>query len=227
MDDPHVPRTALYDNLHDLRRINGYLGSTWVMRRTLHRLWRQHGAPPHWRVLDVGCGGGDMLLTFTQWGQRCGIELTSIGVDAHAGVAQHARAVLPASIAVLHADGLQLPFAAQTFDAVVCSSMLHHLDWHAGIALLRSMAHVSRFCVVVNDLLRSRLHYYIACLLLPVLSSNHLTRHDGPLSVRRAYTAQEVRHMARVAGLANARVQTVLTYRLLLTHLVQPEGIPQ
>jgi hypothetical protein len=33
--------------------------------------------------------------------------------------------------------------------------------------------------------------------------------------------------MARVAGLANARVQTVLTYRFLLAHLVQPEGIRQ
>jgi SAM-dependent methyltransferase len=147
-----------------------------------------------------------------------------VAVDYHAGVARYARSALPTSIAVLQADGLHLPFPAQTFDAVVCSSMLHHLDWHAAVALLRAMAAVSRYCVVVNDLRRSRLHYYLACGLLPAISRDRLTRHDGPLSVLRAYTAPEVRHMAHLAGLAEARVQTVLTYRWLLTYLVHREA---
>ena len=224
LDNPHLSITALHDNLDDLRRLNCYLGSLWVMRRTLHRLWRQQGAPPHWHVLDIGCGGGDMLLACLPWARRCGVDLTMVAVDYHAGIARYARSVLPASIAVLQADGLHLPFPAQTFDAVVCSSMLHHLDWHAGIALLRAMAAVSRYCVVVNDLLRSRFHYYMACCLLPAISRDRLTRHDGPLSVLRAYTAPEVRHMAHLAGLAEAQVQTVLTYRLLLTYLVPREA---
>jgi hypothetical protein len=96
--------------------------------------------------------------------------------------------------------------------------MLHHLAWQDGIALLQAMAAVSRYGVVVNDLVRSWLSYYGAKLLLPVLSSNHLTRHDGPLSALRAYSVGEVREMAQAAGLAGARVHAVLTYRLLLVY---------
>ena len=48
-------------------------------------------------------------------------------------------------------------FVPRTFDVVLCSTMLHHLDWQQGIALLQSMAAVARYAVVVNDLVRSRL----------------------------------------------------------------------
>jgi 2-polyprenyl-3-methyl-5-hydroxy-6-metoxy-1,4-benzoquinol methylase len=57
-------------------------------------------------------------------------------------------------------------FRARTFDVVLCSTMLHHLDWQQGIALLQSMAVVARYGVVVNDLVRSRLSYYAARLML-------------------------------------------------------------
>jgi ubiquinone/menaquinone biosynthesis C-methylase UbiE len=124
---------------------------------------------------------------------------------------------------LVQADGVCLPFRAQTFDIVVCSTMLHHLDWHQGIALLYSMAAVARHGVVVNDLVRGRLHYYAARLVLPVVARNHVTRHDGPLSVLRAYSVEEVREMARLAGLAHAHVDTTLGYRFVLVY-VPPAG---
>ena len=54
--------------------------------------------------------------------------------------------------------------------------------------------------LLVNDLIRSRLHYYGARLVLPLLTRNRLTRHDGPLSVLRAYSLGEIRAMAQAAG---------------------------
>jgi ubiquinone/menaquinone biosynthesis C-methylase UbiE len=132
---------------------------------------------------------------------------------------QHALPLLT----LVQADGVCLPFHARTFDIVVCSTMLHHLDWHQGIALLHSMAAVARYGVVVNDLVRSRLPYYAARLVLPVVARNHVTRHDGPLSVLRAYSVEEVREMARLAGLAPAHVCTALGYRFLLVY-VPPTG---
>jgi ubiquinone/menaquinone biosynthesis C-methylase UbiE len=101
----------------------------------------------------------------------------------------------------VQADGLCLPFHARTFDVVLCSTMLHHLDWQQGIALLQSMAAVARYGVVVNDLVRSWPSYYAARLILSLMACHAVTRHDGPLSVLRAYSVKEVREMARLAGL--------------------------
>jgi hypothetical protein len=44
-----------------------------------------------------------------------------------------------------------------------------------------------------------------------------LTRHDGPLSVLRAFTADELRDIALRAGLVHVRVQRRWFFRLLLT----------
>jgi len=118
----------------------------------------------------------------------------------------------------MQADGLCLPFRARTFDVVVCSTMLHHLDWQQGITLLHNMAMMARYGVVVNDLVRSRLYYYAARLVLAVIPCNQVTRHDGPLSVLRAYSVGEVREMARLAGCTRVRVSTALGYRFMLAY---------
>ena len=60
------------------------------------------------------------------------------------------------------------------------------------VRLLREMARVARLGVVVNDLDRSRLGWVGAWLLGHLLTGNRYTRHDAPLSVRRAYRADEM-----------------------------------
>jgi hypothetical protein len=63
--------------------------------------------------------------------------------------------------------------------------------------LLCEMARVARIGVIVTDLRRSHAAYWGARLLALGIT-NRLTRHDGPLSVLRAYTPAEVRSwMAR------------------------------
>jgi hypothetical protein len=54
---------------------------------------------------------------------------------------------------------------------------------------------------VTNDLARGRLRYVGAWVLLHVLTWNAFTRHDGPLSVRRAYSLPEARALLMEAGL--------------------------
>jgi hypothetical protein len=100
----------------------------------------------------------------------------------------------------------------------MCSTMLHHLDWQDGVMLLQTLAAVTRHSVIVNDLRRSWLCYGGAWLCVSALLRNRLTRHDGPLSVLRAYRVDEVRQMASAAGLHGARVSSVLGYRWLLTY---------
>jgi ubiquinone/menaquinone biosynthesis C-methylase UbiE len=220
LDADGIPTRDLHQNLDDLRWLNRYLGSHWLLLRAFQRVWRQAGCPNYLRVLDVGTGAGDMPEVLTRWGKRRGVHVAVVAVDNHRGVLQYLRSVQspPPSITCMQADGLCLPFCARTFDVVVCSTMLHHLDWQQGITLLHNMAVVARYGVVVNDLVRSRLHYYAACLVLSVLPCHQVTRHDGPLSVLRAYSIGEVREMARLAGCARVRVSTALGYRFVLVY---------
>ena len=218
LDAEDIPAPDLHENLQDLCWLNRYLGSHRVVWTAVQRLWCAAGAPQQWSILDVGTGAADIPDVLRRWGQQHAIRGLLVALDNHRGVLAYRQGLgeTDTSVAFVQGDGLRLPFRPRTFDVVVCSTMLHHLEWHEGITLLREMATLARHGVVVNDLLRGRLHYYAARLLLPLVTRNRLTRHDGPLSVLRAYSVDEVRSMARLAGLEQAHVQTTLGYRLLL-----------
>ena len=53
-------------------------------------------------------------------------------------------------------------------------------------------------------------------LVQPVLARHPFTRHDGQLSIRRAYTPPELRALAAAAGLEGARVYTHWPWRMTL-----------
>lgn len=219
LDTEAIPPRDLAGNLGDLCRLNRYLGSHWLICTTLRHVWRRLGSPERLRVLDVGTGAGDIPSALYRWSQRQGIRLALVAIDNHAGVIHSTRgAVSSKTFDLIQADGLSLPFRPQTFDVAICSTMLHHLEWPQATALLQAMATVARHGIIVNDLRRSWLHYGGARVLLTMMSRNRLTRHDGPLSVLRAYRVGEVRQMASMAGLRGARVSPVLGYRWLLVY---------
>jgi hypothetical protein len=59
----------------------------------------------------------------------------------------------------------------------------------------------------VHDVLRTWGAYFGVLLDTWLFGRSHLSRHDGPLSVLRAYTLEELKALARSAGLRNAEVR--------------------
>ena len=99
------------------------------------------------------------------------------------------------------ADGRGLPFADGAFDVAHASMVVHHLDPDDAVAFLRELRRVARRGLVVNDLVRGRLNWLGAWLLIHATATSRFTRHDGPLSVRRAYTRPELLDLVAAAGL--------------------------
>jgi ubiquinone/menaquinone biosynthesis C-methylase UbiE len=102
-------------------------------------------------------------------------------------------------------DGRSLPYPDSSFDVAHCSLVVHHCTPDEADALFREMARVARLGVVVNDLDRRRLGWVGAWLLGHLLTRNRYTRHDAPMSVRRAYRPAEMAAMLRAAGLTPVR----------------------
>jgi SAM-dependent methyltransferase len=101
-------------------------------------------------------------------------------------------------------DALQLPFLDDAFDVVSCSLFAHHLRADELRRFVSEGLRVSRRAVLINDLIRSRLHLWLVCAALPLFGSR-LTRHDAPASVRNAYTVSEMRRL--LAGLPAKRLE--------------------
>ena len=92
-----------------------------------------------------------------------------------------------AGLEIRLAPGDHLDADDASFDVVHSSMVLHHLEPAAAVGLLAEMRRVARRAVIVNDLDRGRHWWLLARLLVAVTTRNEYTRHDAPLSVRRAY----------------------------------------
>jgi ubiquinone/menaquinone biosynthesis C-methylase UbiE len=204
LDGPLDDVAALRGNLRDLRRVNRYLGGSTLSRRAVDLLLAREPGPHS--LLDVGTGAADIPLALLRSAAVRGRDLRIVGLDSRAEVLEAARSIDP-RLDELHdmelctADGRALPYPDATFDIVHSSMVLHHFDPRDAVAFLREARRVARRGVVVNDLIRGRLNWAGAWLLTRLATRNRLTRHDGPLSVRRAYTRTEAQALLASAGL--------------------------
>jgi SAM-dependent methyltransferase len=108
---------------------------------------------------------------------------------------------------------MHLPFRDNAFDVVSCSLFAHHFDPEPLLRIMGEALRVSRRAVIINDLIRSRLHLLLVYLGLPLFRSR-ITWHDAPTSVRAAYTIPEMR--SSLAGLPSQRttISTHLLFRM-------------
>lgn len=218
MDRPDVDPDALAAALDHVAGVNRWLGATRALLRHLPDAL-PHG-PRVPRVLDVGTGSGDLPMAVTGWARARERPLDITAVDIHEATLDVAadRTAAEPSIRLVRADGLRLPFPTGAFDLALLSMTLHHLEGPMLVESLRELGRVARGGrVLVAELERSLPNYVGARLLAATLwRRNPVTRHDGPLSVRRSFTPEELADLAQAARLERPRVHRHLFYRLVL-----------
>ncbi len=219
MDEPGQDRHQLAVSLADLRGVNRWLGGYRVVLHHLSELIERYPRE-RYRILDVATGSGDIPLRIASWAKERDLDVEIVATDNHATTLELARRHLAAepSIRTAFADALRLPFADEEFDVALISTALHHFDDDRDcLRVLRELHRVSRIGFVVNDLARSRAALAGARLLAATVWRRHpVTRHDGPLSVRRAFTPDELRTLAERAGFADGRVHAHFPFRVAL-----------
>jgi SAM-dependent methyltransferase len=203
LDGPLADQRALAGNLRDLARANRWLGGARLSSRMIDVIAPGTAAID---VLDVGTGAADIPLALIEEGRARGRLVTVTGIDLRPEVLAAAavvdRRITSTGELTLHVgDGRSLPYPDGAFDVAHASLVLHHLEPAVARSMLAEMARVARLGVVINDLVRNRWSWLGAWLLGHLATANRFTRHDAPLSVRRAYTISELTALLAAAGL--------------------------
>jgi ubiquinone/menaquinone biosynthesis C-methylase UbiE len=202
LDGP-LPPADLRATLDDLDRLNAWFGGYAL---TLARVRRVANELPRDRrlvVLDVGGGRGDLALRIVRWARRAGRAVQVIVLDRDPtmlALARRRTARYP-EIALVCGNAAALPLRAGAVDIAVAALTIHHLTPDEATAALAAMARAARV-VVVNDLLRTPIALVLVWLTTRALRLHPVSRHDGPMSVRRAYSADELTALGRRIGRA-------------------------
>jgi 2-polyprenyl-3-methyl-5-hydroxy-6-metoxy-1,4-benzoquinol methylase len=156
-------------------------------------------------LVDVGFGHGDMLRAIAKWARRHGKTARLVGVDLNPRSAPVARAATDPALGIDYRTG---DAAALDFrpDFIVSSLVAHHMGNAELIGFLRWMEATAARGWFINDLHRHRIAWAGFRLLATVLRWHPIVRHDGALSVRRAFVRSDWDRLLTAAGLAEPLV---------------------
>ena len=217
LDESVLDPDELAVNLRDIRRVNRLLGGTATVLRHLPGLVdlaQEHGKPVS--ILDLATGSADIPISIARWAKSNNRAVTIVASDSSEEILTLAReyAAGHPEISLAQYDALAVPLPDKQVDVVLCSLSLHHFGPDGAVQVLREMDRLARVGFILNDLRRGRLGYAAAWVAAHLTTRNRLTRHDAPLSVRRAYTPLELDGLLRRAGIYDATISTHAWFRM-------------
>lgn len=216
MDEKIEDMAELALNFRDIERVNGLLGGTAIVLRHLPSLMSRLLTTQPITILDLATGSADIPVAIARWAKRRGQAVSIVASDSSPEILELARlqcAGFP-EISLERFDARSVPFPDNHIDIVLCSLALHHFDPDNAVRVLREMHRVGKSGFILNDLKRGRLGFAAAWFASRVTTRNRLTRHDAPLSVRRAYTPQELDALLTRAGIDGAAISTHPWFRM-------------
>ena len=217
MDAPDLPPARFVETLSGLGRVNMVTRSAWLMWPDLEAAALRHSERPL-RILDVACGGGDVLTALWRMAAKRGLKLELAGCDFSPTAVDYAsdaatKAGVSIKFFVHRVPQDPLPGG---YDVIMSTLFLHHLDEDGAISFLREAAAKCRGRIVIQDLVRSPMSYWFARLGTSVLLLSDVCRLDGRTSVEGAFTRPEALELARKAGLDRAEIVPRFPFRYLI-----------
>lgn len=217
MDDPRLHPELHVEALQGLEVLNKVSGSAQILWSELRLFAKQHQKQTV-QVLDVATGSGDILLALAKLAGREKQQFEFTGVDISAQAVSHATSRIENRSQNIQFKQLDVikDGIPDGFDVAMTSLFTHHLDPDDVIALLTKMRESGASMILVNDLVRSELSYSLVWLATRILTRSPVVHFDGPVSVRAAYTVEEMKEMALAAGLTDSYVKLHPPCRQLL-----------
>lgn len=206
--------------LREIRFINQSLGDRAALENTLLAEITRLDLK-EFSVLDVGAGTGELLGVIAEFARSemkrvrlVGLDLNSLSANEIAAESKKYNEISP-----VQGDALSLPFADDSFDYAICSLFTHHLTDEQIIRVLPEMTRVARRGIVVIDLERSPMAWFLYQLFCLAYRISPLVRQDGSLSIKKGYKLEEFERLAERLNIKAATVVRSKPFRVVLSSL--------
>lgn len=202
MDDFTLRGKGLRENLDILSRINWWLGGNHVTIDGIDKILKAENVNEKVKVVDLGCGNGDMLRRIAKMGFRKGYQFELIGIDANADTIDYATELSGThdNISYFQLDIFSKEFEKLEYDIVLSTLFLHHLKDEDIISKLNLLCKNASLGIVINDLHRNKLAYFLFNI-ISFFINNKIIRNDGLISILRGFKKNELEHFSEVINM--------------------------
>jgi 2-polyprenyl-3-methyl-5-hydroxy-6-metoxy-1,4-benzoquinol methylase len=187
--------------LHDIACVNRL---TFAYRPTIswmEELVVAHPSPAApLRIVDVGCGDGNMLRRIHGWAARRGVSVALTGIDLNPDAIRAARETTPElQIDWIVGDALSSATTGD-IDVVICSLLTHHLTNPQIVQFLQWAEQAARRGWFINDLHRKAVPYHLFRLWARITTWHPFVKNDGAVSIRRSFVMEDWQRLCAAAG---------------------------
>jgi 2-polyprenyl-3-methyl-5-hydroxy-6-metoxy-1,4-benzoquinol methylase len=217
LDDFNQQGETLHKALQSLEWVNRWFGNHRSVINAIHSIIKKEAKPL--RIIDLGCGGGDLALAVARLLRLHKIEFTITGIDGNAHTLAYAQKKCEAfpEINFLQAGILGNQFSIQYCDILISSHFMYHFTADALVDFLKSNLSAISTAFIFSELKRNRFAmrlFKFSRFLLPI---SKLAKEDGLLAIKRSFSVKEWLAILQQAGIDTYRLQSVPLFSILLT----------
>ena len=193
MDDLEMSGELLIDTLDQLGNINKWLGGNKITLDGIKTLLKNQSKEKTIRIIDLGCGHGDILRKVANFGRENGWKFELIGIDANQATINYAIQLSTnyPEISYLKKDVLSDEFENEKYDIALCTLFLHHFEDEVALRFMQTLSKNASIGIVVNDLHRNKMAYYLFKI-LTLNIQNQMIKNDGLMSILKAFKRKDL-----------------------------------
>jgi len=216
MDDPKLNEDRLQAALKDVTLVNRYLGGQQITIDGIkHFIFKF--PQKKYSIVDLGCGDGAMLRKIADFARKNKLDFQLLGLDLNAksiALAKSKSENYP-EIKYSQKDILQLNQDTFSCDIITSTLTMHHFTDVEIQTFLMQFLSISKLGVVINDLQRSHVAYVLFKAFSVVFMKTHIARHDGLISIKRAFTKNELLTFTQKLQLESYKLKWRWAFRYL------------
>ena len=198
MDDFDLKGEEMDLLLSDLKTVNTLLGGTNISLDGVKQLLERCDTNKTIVILDIGCGDGEILRKCAELGKSLNLNFELIGIDGNAHILKAAREKSKSysNIKFQTGDILSTNALLPEHDIAQCTLFLHHFPNESIVRILQRLADKSKAGIVINDLERSKLAFWLFKLFSFVFLKTKIAKHDGLVSIARSFRRKELQQLS-------------------------------
>ncbi|MGB5204494.1 methyltransferase domain-containing protein [Eudoraea sp.] len=193
MDDPNVAIDTLQQVFKDINMSNRFLGGNAITLGEVCELIKEFPAEQY-TIVDMGCGDGETLRKLAIYFRKTDVDVVLIGLDLSEKALSIGRTLsvdFP-EITFLKQDILTLKPMDLNCDILLCTLTMHHFSNEQIPLFLSQFAKLANIGVIINDLQRSALAYYLFKGFSAIFIKTKIAKHDGLISIKSGFKKQDL-----------------------------------
>jgi len=224
MDDPNLDLVALKEVFMDINKVNRVLNGHAITIRAIEKTLDENPQKSY-TIVDLGCGNRDMLKKIALYFRNRAISLKLVGVDLNGNAINIAMENCKhfSNISFLQKDILSLDVLVPQCDILLCTLTMHHFGKEEIQEFLHRIVRLPRIGIIINDLQRSMVSYYLFKIFSVIFIKTHIARHDGLVSIKRAFIKSELKEYSKAFPLITHQIKWKWAFRYLWSMQIKRE----